>query len=304
MKISILICSRKRSRILERCLKKILSQNYTDFEILILCDELDEEINDYINIIESFNDPRISLIRSTKPLGVSGSRNMLMKCASNEIFVVIDDDAFFDTQDALFNISKIFQTHNDIGIIACKIKNHGNYKREYIVPFSVRFLKKYPQYLETSCYVSYFIGAAHAIRKSVIDTCGLYAQDLFYGEEELDLSYRAISHGWKIYYDPKISVTHIPQASVTGKNGTCEEIYHHVKNRCYLAYRYLPAQYVPIYLAIWLTRYFIDAIINKCINTYIKGLIRGMIWLRKTPREPLNSDAIKYIRDHFGRLWY
>jgi len=303
LKISILIGSRNRANILRHCLKSLLSQDYEEFEIIIL-DDASEESKAYVNVINEFGDQRIRLMRSEKPLGVSGSRNVLMQHASGDAFFIIDDDAYLCNNDSLSKIAEIFGVKNEIGIIACKILNQGVVDKTYVVPFSQRELKKNPNIVDKGQYVGYFLGGAHAIHKNVIKMCGGYDSMLFFGEEELDLSYRAISLGWKIWYEPSIFVYHKAQASVLGREGEFEELYHHVKNRFYLAWRYLPGQYGIPYIGLWMGKYFYNAIREGSFGSYFGGILAGLHLLIRTPREPLDRQSINYLKNNFGRLWY
>jgi GT2 family glycosyltransferase len=302
MKVSVLIGSRNRAQVLKRCLKSVLLQNYADFEVMILDDS--DNPKEYEKIVESLDDPRIRILPSLTPLGVSGSRNELMKKANGEILFVIDDDAFFEDGNAFCMALEVFESHPNVGIIACRVENHGFSTKRYSVPFSRISLNRDPTLLGTNHYSSYFLGTAHAIRKQLIMDCGFYNSELFFGEEELDLSYRAIARGWKIYYQPEILVHHVPQSSVINGGGQANELYHHVKNRFYLAYRYLPGYYIPLYLGIWLFRYLLHAIRAKAISKYISGLAAGIRWLPRIHRDPLGSEALRYLRENFGRLWY
>lgn len=282
MKISVLIGSRNRAHILKRCLKSVLIQEYGDFEVVVL-DDASDNAKLYQQIIESFGDPRVRLIRSEKPLGVSGGRNVLMQHATGDVFFVIDDDAYFDESSSLLKVAVIFENRADVGIIACKIKNYGVDERPYRVPFKQKILKRDPEIMEKSQYVGYYLGGGHAIRKETVEICGGYSAELHFGEEEVDLSYRVISKGWKIWYEPSILIHHISQPSVVGKGRGYEELYHHVKNRFYLAWRYLPWRYMIYYLWIWMGKCFLIAGRQGFLDAYFKGIVAGLRALKNTP---------------------
>lgn len=303
MTASILIGSRNRVHVLERCLKSLQLQDHSDIEVLVLDDS--EDPQEYNRLFKTIADPRFQLIHSPRQLGVSGSRNKLMEKANGDIYFFIDDDAYFNEKNAISLALDIFSAQPKVGILTFKIQNHGLVEREYNVPFNVRAIRQKPQLLEQSRFVGYFLGTAHAIRRDLIKECGSYNNELFFGEEELDLSYLAISFGWKIYYESKILVHHVPQPSVIDKCGhKGEELFHHIKNRFYLAYRYLPACYIPSYLGFWLVKYFVDSIRMASIRNYISGLTTGLLWLPRVQRNPLKSNAVEYLQENFGRLWY
>lgn len=299
-KISVLINSRNRVQVLQNCLNSILLQAYNNYEIIVLDDASDNPA-EYQQVLTS-GGYNVQLLRTEQPLGVAGSRNKLMREASGDIFVFIDDDAFLTGLDTFDKIVEVFNNDDKIGIIACKIIEYVNGGISFKVPFKQISYKNNHSILDTPQYVSYFLGGMCTIRRELIEKCGGYNEQLTFGEEELDLSYRIInsSRGWRIWYEPTIVVIHQPQSSVTKKN----ELYYHINNRFYLAKRYLPWQYIPIYLLIWCSKYMIDAIKNKQLRSYIAGLYKGLHTYANTQKDTLNKSAVTYLRQHNGRLMY
>jgi len=282
----------------------VLNQNYTKLEILVL-DDCSQEFNICAELSAQIDDDRIKCFRSERQLGVAGGRNYLMKKAKGDIFCIIDDDAYFEDSTAISRFVDILSSDKKIGIVACKVIDHRGNCTDLLVPFSRYWRRRIPDITEKAQFVSYYLGTCQGIRKKVIESCGEYAEDLMFGEEELDLSYRAISRGWRIYYEPQILVHHIPQPSVAGATSRGgEELYHHVKNRFYLAFRYLPARYFIFYLTFWLTKHLLDAIKTGRMGKYFGGVVAGIRWLSKIKREPLNAEALKYLKENFGRLSY
>jgi GT2 family glycosyltransferase len=305
MKVSVLIGSRNRPMALQRCLESVLMQQHSELEVLILDDASEDPIA-YQRCIEQIGDSRVVLTRSEKQLGVAGGRNLLFAQASGDIFFVLDDDAVIAGIDTITRLCDIFTTCPEIGIVACQIVEYssdGKILRK--VPFSRRLLARFPHLAEKPQFVSYFLGGAHGIRRQVIETCGHYHPDLMFGEEELDLAYRVLEHQWQIFYDPKIVVYHYPSPSVISKsNSLAEELLHHVKNRIYLAYRYLPLPYLPIHLLIWLIIYSAMAVRAKAPFTLLRGIRAGIQMSQQAQRQPLSRSTITYLRAHNGRLWY
>lgn len=304
MKISVLIGSRNRPAILKQCLESVLAQHYEPFEVIVL-DDASSEANAYAHLLRQVGDERVRLIRSERQLGVAEGRNYLFQQATGDIFFVLDDDAVLISQDALERQAQVFAQYTDVGIVACKILESDHSMQKKKVPFSKHVLRSFPHIDEKAQLVSYFLGGAHGIRKQVIETCGSYHPDLRFGEEELDLAYRAVAHQWKIYYEPAIVVCHFPQPSVIDQDGQrCMELFHHIKNRIYIVYRYLPMQYALVHLMIWLGIYIGMALRAGCPAVLAKGIIAGIQMAQRVRREPLNRVAIRYLQEHFGRLWY
>lgn len=305
MKVSVLIGSRNRPQMLIRCLESVLSQDYPVLEVIVL-DDASESMELCPFLASRFPDPRLRCIRSEKNLGVAAGRNRLMEEASGDILCVIDDDAYFDNERAISYLVETFASNPQVGIVASKVIDHRGERDDLLVPFSRYWRLKRPGLTEARQFVSYFLGGCHAIRREVISVCGVYQSDLMFGEEELDLSYRAIAAGYRIIYEPRIVVHHRPQPSVVGKagQGSKAELYYHVRNRLFLAYKYLPWKYVPTYLMVWLGKYAIDALLLGAVGSYLKGLTDGLRWLSEVKRTPLDAGAVEYLKRHFGRLWF
>lgn len=298
--ISVLIGTRNRPILLENCLQSIYSQNYNNFEIIILDDNSDIPLtkNNYLFLQNEKN----IIINSRNHLGVAGSRNLLLKQAKGEIFIFLDDDAIIKNEDVLIKIIEYFKEEKKLGIIAFNIINFkfgNNYS--YIVPFSKYKILKNKAILKNSSLVSYYCGGGHAIHKKVIDKCGLYDENIFYGEEELDLSYKALNNNFFIKYYPDIIIHHFPQPPVLKQKKP--KFYFHIQNRFLIAKKYIPYRYILAYLFIWLSFYFFKAVKSKEMIMYFQACLKGFSLFFSTSRVGLNSNALKYLKKHHGRLW-
>ena len=304
VKVSVLIGSRNRPAPIIKCINSIITQDYEPIEILILDDNSDLcDLRE--TIANNFNDERLSCFRSDIGLGVAGGRNLLMQKASGDIFIVLDDDAYFTENNCITKIVNIFVNNDRIGVIATKIIDFNEQKR-LLVPFSKNSLKKQPELVNNPQLVSYYQGGCHAILSRVIKTCGFYQQNLVFGGEELDLSYRVIEAGFQILYTPDIVIHHCPEASVVikNKNGNSAELFFHIRNRIFLAYKYLPTVYIPIYLGIWMTRYAFTSLKNLSLREFMNGILAGIRGISEVQRQPLSDEAIQYLKSYYGRLWY
>lgn len=298
--VSVLIGTSNRPEVLVRCVESVLSQSYENIEILVF--DNSPHLNTCEVISEKLPADIIKCIHVDESYGVSGSRNELMKRASGDIFVVIDDDAYFNNEDALQHVVTGFD--DNIGIQAFKIIDHPDDKKERILaPISQS--RQHEQSVDVPFRTAYFVGGGHAIRREVIDTCGDYNDDLIYGAEEIDLSYRAIEEGFEILYNPDIVVHHYPEPPIIA-NETMghSELYYSVKNKLYIAYRYLPLRYLLSYVSIWLTYYAAKSLKSLSLLEYLGGIAAGIGMCRSTSRSPISPDTEKYLKSHYGRLRY
>jgi hypothetical protein len=78
--------------------------------------------------------------------------------------------------------------------------------------------------------------AARQLRRRVFDSIGLYDASLYYAGEALDLSLRALDAGFRILFDPSVTVMHHGAEGV----GASTAAYFYARNRPWVALRHLP----------------------------------------------------------------
>lgn len=299
-KVSVLIGTGNRPEALRRCVESVLSQTYEDLEIVVL--DNSPRIDSCEQESEILADDQITCHHVNENLGVAKSRNWLMNEASGDVFVVIDDDAYFENESAVRRIVDGFG--NNVGIQAFKIIDHPDGSEPRILaPIPQSHAEKGD--LDEGFRTSYFVGGGHAIRREVIEKCGDYNPDLVYGAEELDLSYRAVEAGFEIEYNPRVVVHHHPEPPIvrSDKPGN-SELYYSVRNKLYIAYRYLPRKYVPSYVLIWLGYYAVKSLQQAAPLTYLRGVLGGIEMCKSSKRSPVSSETVRYLKANHGRLWY
>lgn len=303
--VSVLIGTRNRPELLSRCLKSIISQDYHDLEIIVLDDASDDH-KACERVVTSIRDSRVRCLRSDRQLGVAAGRNKLMADARGELLFIVDDDAYLTGPDVITSLVRSFSEDPRIGIVAGKIIDHYAGRQRILVPFSQWSRRRAPGIEEKPGFVSYFLGGCHGIRKTAVEDVGGYSDGFVFGEEEMDLSFRVLNAGYSIYYNPEVSVWHEsqPRALHFTDNPRRGEIYHQVRNRLFLAYKYLPGFYVPFYLAHWLSRAMYTSVRQRRLSDFVEGLRDGCRWIAQVKREPVNGRVLAYLRQHHGRLWY
>jgi glycosyltransferase involved in cell wall biosynthesis len=80
-------------RYLSECIKSILNQTYTNFELLIFNDA---SIDCTQNILKSYNDVRIRHFKSEKNIGLTSALNYLINKSNGKYIVRIDADDLMD----------------------------------------------------------------------------------------------------------------------------------------------------------------------------------------------------------------
>lgn len=301
---SILINSKDRPNALIRCVKSVLAQTYKNLEVLVLDDNSDERLCDRLTHIVA--DRRVKCIRSDVTLGVAGGRNKLIKSANGDFLIILDDDAAFRNNDSLNRIIELFHSHPDVGLLALKIVDLMDSEQVRVrVPFRRLTIKRNPQIINLPQYVSYFLGGGHAVRKEVFEKCGLYEENLLYGGEEIDLSYRMIHNGYKLFYTPDVIVNHyIKYLGMLTSLARRKYLYLSVRNKIWINYKYLPWSAFVINTIIWASIRIVTSFFTGGLTQTIRGIIGGFRGLKNVKRTPVSKEAIRYIRLNNGRLFF
>ena len=107
---SIITVTYNSSEYIARCVDSVLSQDFKNFEILIIDGESKD---DTINILKNFQDDRIR-INSEPDDGIYDAMNKgLSKCSGDYICILNSDDLFSNAQ-VLTTLNKYFMDGNDI----------------------------------------------------------------------------------------------------------------------------------------------------------------------------------------------
>jgi len=89
MDVSIVILTHNSKKTIERCIKALLSQTYTEFRLIIVDDY---STDNTLDIINSYKDKRITIVRNSKHLGIAKSRNIGLNYCKGRLVFFTDSD--------------------------------------------------------------------------------------------------------------------------------------------------------------------------------------------------------------------
>jgi GT2 family glycosyltransferase len=228
--------------------------------------------------------------------GVGGGRNAGIALARGEILFFLDDDAELRDRDAVARLLTHFDRDPDLAVVGLLVidATTGTIERPCI-PFRN---KRVPQGPTAACY---FAGGACAIRRGVFDRVGLYDESLFYGGEELDLSYRLLEAGFRILFDPSVAVLH---HAVGGGDSLAP--YFFARNRPWVALRHLPLLCCVTHIVAWWAWSLARGFQAEGVGSALRGMrdcVVGMprIW---RDRRPISRATYQFLGRNGGRLWF
>ncbi|WP_051200730.1 glycosyltransferase family 2 protein [Butyrivibrio sp. XPD2002] len=179
------------SNIIGEAIDSILAQTYGNFELLIIDDSTNEET---IHKLNSYNDPRIRLVRQGHHAYLPEKLNVGLKMARGKYIARMDADDIA-LKERFEKQVDFLEKHSNIYVIGGQV----NLMDESGYVFSE---KKYPlkglKLYMHSTYKSPFNHPSTMFRKELIDSGFLYNESLTKTSEDIDLWLRIIHEGYGI----------------------------------------------------------------------------------------------------------
>lgn len=292
-RVSFVVVTHARPRWLSGALESIRPQSIDDREIVVVVNGPDPETQQLLRALGS--EVRVTVL--DRNCGVSGGRNAGIALARGEILLFLDDDAELRDRETAERALTHFERDVDLGIVGFLVidATTGGTERR-VVPFRD---KRLPHGVTAA---SYFPGGACAIRRRVFDSIGLYDASLFYAGEELDLSLRALDAGFRILFDPSVTVMHHGAEGV----GASTAPYFYARNRPWVALRHLPLPCCVTHTLGWWAWSLARGVRAGAVASALRGIrdcVAGMprIWRE---RRPVSRHTRRFLARNGGRLWY
>lgn len=212
-------------------------------------------------------------------LGVPGGRDWAMRRSTEDVVYFLDDDArvvgsWVSTVDAMFG------SDPELAVVSFRIVDEsGNTARRHVP-------RRGQSSADRSGDVPTFLGGACAIRRSAYVDVGGYWPELWYGHEELDLSWRLIDAGYRIRYEPEAEVFH-PRSDI-GRHADGWRLTG--RNRVWIARRNLPWPVAIAHTAFWLVVGAKRAPRGDCRRSYLAGWRSG--WSDEVEHAPMSWRTV------------
>ena len=176
-------------------------------------------------------------------VGIPGGRNAGVRRAGGDAVLFLDDDGWFPDHALAEGVRRLLAADETLGILSFRV----------VDPVTGETARRHVPRLQAGdplrpSDVTTFLGGACAVRRAVLERCGLFPDDFFYAHEETDLAWRALDAGYRIRYAAEL-VMHHPVLPPS-RHATFYRL--NARNRVWLARRRLPAPLVPVYLLTWI----------------------------------------------------
>ena len=226
MKLSIIIVNYNVKHFLQQCLQSVYKaiKNIKTEVIVVDNNSVDKSIT---MLNQHF--PKIKLISNNKNKGFSKANNQAIKQAKGQYILLLNPDTVIQ-EDTLIKTVDFLDKNQKAGALGVKmVDGNGVFLPESkrslpspssafykifglskLFPNSKTFGQYHLNYLSQNkvTEVDVLSGAFFMIRKKIIDQIGLLDERFFMYGEDIDLSYRIQTNGYKNYYVPTTSIIH------------------------------------------------------------------------------------------------
>lgn len=219
IELSVVIVSYNTRELLRQCLRSLGKK--PNWEIIVVdngsADGSREEAKKYKAIFNAQN------------LGFAKANNQGIKIAKGKYILLLNSDTEA-SPDAVAAMVQFMDEHNDAGAATCKVilpdgtpdpACHRGFPTpwaaftyfaglEKLFPKSELFGQYHQGYKDRNTVheIDSPSGAFFLVRRKVIDDVGMLDEHYFMYAEDLDWAYRIKVAGWKIYYNPAVSILH------------------------------------------------------------------------------------------------
>lgn len=233
---SIIVLNWNGKRFLENCIRSLLTQDYSSYEVLFVDNGSTDDSVEFVR--KQFgNDPKLRIIALGYNFGFSKGNNLGMKQALGKYYIILNNDTEVEPN-FVSELVNIADSDTQIGSVSCKILHYdgnvwfGQYftNKGFIVPFFMQaFSKNYLNALYSHPSVNLAnSGCAVLYRKDVIDNIGGFDEDFWSDWEDYDLGYRTNISGYQSVYTPTYLVLHLGGGSAGSSPSRLRRIYRNI----------------------------------------------------------------------------
>lgn len=259
--VSIVILNWNTSGDTIECLESIRKQRYKDYEVVLVDNGSEEQ---YFKKLKSYVlkfKKRIRLFRLKKNIGFTGGSEYGLEKSRGNYILFLNNDTLVD-KNFIIELLKPFKNYENVGATVPKLLfykdgntkklQHGGSRLTYYGMVKDEGIgktdsRKFSKEKEDGCIT----GACFMISRKVFDKldegfCRFY----FTYFEEVDLSWRMRSSGFKIIYAPKSVVYHKGSVSIKVNRKISTQDMFSIRNKYLTYYRNLPKSHFGAVLPI------------------------------------------------------
>lgn len=293
------------------CLKSVLMQTFTDFEIVFVDNGSIDGSMDYVK--REFNDERLKCFSAGENLGFAGGNNFGLRHAGGEYLVLLNNDTVVD-RDWLKYLYETITSGENIGAVQSLVMTEGIPERYYKKNGTLNLLghnvmEVFSINENGTGEIFQLNGCSFIIRKSTIDELGgLFPDEYFAYAEDSYLSFKLKFAGYKILHTSKSVVNHLGSATTKDYRSSFRTFLQE-RNRLMNFLVFFSRNFRLKYYPLLAKNFFLKMILSLLPGKYsFKGIIkayrdlfRKRNWI-KSEREKVNKIKKVSENDVLGYL--
>jgi len=249
--VSVVVLNWNRKALTEQCLRGLQQQVLLPQEVIVVDNGSTDGSAEYL----STRFPEVALLALSENLGFCGGNNAGIRRAGGDYIALLNNDAEADPR-WLEALVRALEARPDVGFCASKILLHdrpdlldtagdgytiagSGFKRGHLDGADD------PAYNRPAEVFSACAGAA-LYRRAMLDDVGLFDEDFFISQEDVDLCFRAQLRGYKGLYVPTAVVRH--HLNATLKTYSRTYVYYGHRNLEYVYVKNLPLPWLLLLL--------------------------------------------------------
>jgi glycosyltransferase involved in cell wall biosynthesis len=212
MKFSLVLATVSRTDEVRRFLVALEAQEYREFELIVIDQNLDDRLVHILNPYRS----RFSILHVRSERGLSRARNAGLKYASGDVVAFPDDDCWYPTT-LLLEVCALLSTSDRDGVAGRSVDEVGN-DSAFRFGTTAIFLDRFTVWSHVISY-TVFLRRAVTVGVGIFDeNLGVGAGTIFGSGEETDYVVRALELGYKLFFSPTLYVHHPnPESAIDAK---------------------------------------------------------------------------------------
>ena len=302
MGVSVVIPNYNGEKYIKKCLDSLLNQSLEPDEIIIVDNKSTDGSLELIN--SEFRD-NVYIISLEKNTGFSVAVNEGIRASNSEFVALLNNDTELD-KDWLKELYAVIQKDSSIFSCCSKMIRYDNRNiiddagDEYSIlgwSFKRGDGRTIDKYNKTEEVFSSCAGAA-IYRKSIINKIGYFDEKFFAYLEDMDISYRARSFGYKNYYAHKAKVYHIGSAT-SGSRHNSFKVRLAARNNIFLIYKNMPIIQLIINSLFILLGMLIKAIyftLKGLGKSNILGIKDGIVGIKNVDKVRIKNNIKNYLK--------
>ncbi|MBI2019741.1 glycosyltransferase family 2 protein [Candidatus Daviesbacteria bacterium] len=261
MDLSIIILSFNTKDITARCLGKVkISKDYCEkrlknkIEVIVL-DNASEDGS--VGVIRDFREKNrwVKLIESKENTGFSKGNNIAMRQSKNPYILLLNSDVYLE-EESLYKALAYFRVNLNCDVLGARL-NYASGELQlsagplpdffniFLWIFGLRgFHPKAKKYFSKAHKVGWVMGAFVMLKRKVFEETKGFDENLFMHMEEIEWCKRINNKGFRVWYVPQVSVTHLHGASTNFDLGP--SFFNELKGIKYYIKKHISPLYLPL----------------------------------------------------------